>query len=748
MLAAVDREGATMAAGTIQGDTFDLMDLFEKAIYHIEYYQREYAWSAEDVRTLVADLFDSFERAWQDGRAPRRDRGEPFFLGPFVFVEQDRQVRFLVDGQQRFTTLHLLFLHLRQMAAALGRRDVESKLDRVITAFYIGDRPRFRIDIEERQKLLEALYRDEPYELQPGASLSVRNLHERSAQISELIDERLGEERLRSFVDWLLTRVIMVGIRAPGRDSGFRIFESMNDRGARLTPVDLLKSFLLSHVGEGEEKLNQRWRHMLAELTSVRDDTHAPRTFLKAALIAHYATLGEEGTADSDSIEAGLNIWVRKNTDRLGLHRPEDFFRFVDHLIELAGHYRTFLRASRGLYGENGLEALFYNEVNGLTNQMALVLAAVRSHDTDTSAKEKAALAANFLDCLYVERVLADDPVQAKDFEPDLQLLIPRLRRCATRDDVADVLSAALPSTAFESVCTFGMRGNNKAQVRYLLARLTAYIETGCRRPNLIAEYLGEERAWQIEHLYANHPERHRHEVPDAAAFRALRARLGVLVLLRRSDNASYNDLPLEEKRLRYARENVLAAVLAPDYRKNNPTLKGFIADNGIEQQFREFGNESLTRVVEVRGELYRRLCAKIWAPAALGFSSAVEQPAVAGLTPAGANGCVVPPRHRPLRTDLARMMRAHVLTPGTRIEGMYRDVSYTATVDADGGIAMPSGDYFVSADEAGKIACGTRHCAGMAFWHVVAADGQRVSLRELRLQAQQDGRLTRGSRT
>lgn len=738
-----------MAAGSIHGDTFDLMDLFGQARYHIEYYQREYAWSAEDVRTLVVDLFDAFELAWQEGRTLRRDRSEPFFLGPFVYVEQDRQVRFLVDGQQRFTTLHLLFLHLRQVATALGRRDVESKLERVITTYAPGDRPQFRIDIEERQKLLEALYWGRPYELPRGSSLSVRNLHERSLQVGELIEERLQDERLRTFVDWLLTKVIMVGIRAPSRDSGFRIFESMNDRGARLTPVDLLKSFLLSHVGEGEEKLNQRWRHMLAELTGVRDDTDAPRTFLKAALLARYAAVDEDDTTDSADIDAGLNIWVRRNTERLGLHRPEDFFRFVEDLINLAGHYRTFLRASRGLYQENGLEALFYNEVNGLTNQMALVLAAVRPPDTDTTAKEKAALVANFLDRLYVERALDDEPVQAADFEADIHHLIPRLRKCATRDDVCTALSAALPGPAFENVATFGMRGNNKAQVRYLLARLTAYVETGCHRPNLIADYLGEERAWQIEHLYANHPDRHE-ELPDAATFRALRARIGVLVLLRRSDNASYNDMPLEDKRQRYARENVLAAILSPDYRKNNPTLRSFITHNGIEAYFREFGaNEQLAHVVTVRGELYRRLCEKIWAPAALGFPVRPQEPADAEPLPAnGQRHHVVPVRRRALRTHLAQMVRANVLQPGTRLEAEYRDVRYTATVEADGGITMPSGDHFVSPDEAGKIVCGTRHCAGMAYWHTVTTDGKRLSLRDLRTQAQREGRLFQTGRT
>ncbi|MGW1886897.1 GmrSD restriction endonuclease domain-containing protein [Streptomyces sp. NPDC001970] len=734
-----------MGAASIEGITFDLKRLFGEATYCIEYYQREYAWSAEDVRTLVSDLFAAFDRLAREGRLHERD-ADDFFLGPFVYIQQSPHMRFLVDGQQRFTTLHLLFLHLYQSARAWGFRDVVSKLDRVITDFGRGNRPQFRLDIEERQDALEALYRERPYEVTAGASLSVRNLHERSQQIGDLLEEHLEAEHCQAFVDWLLSKVIMVGIRAPSRDSGFRIFESMNDRGARLTPVDLVKSYLLSNVRTGEEKLNEAWRRMLAELTGVRGDTDAPRRFLKSALLARYATVGENETSDSEDIDAALNIWIRKNSKRIGLRQPDDYFRFVEDLIRLAEHHRTFLHASKQPYHQHGLSALFYNEANGLTNQMALILAPIQPHDTDTQAKTKAALVANYLDRLYVERVLNDDPVQAKDFQPDIHRLVPQLRTCATPDDVSELLSAQLPDNSFEQVATFGMRGNNKAQVRYLLARLTAYVETETGKPDLIADYLSRERTWQIEHLYANHPERHTHETPSAVTFRAWRARLGVLVLLRQPDNASYNDLPLDVKRRRYARENALAAILAPEHRKNNPTLKGFVARHGIESHFREFGNETIQQIVEIRGELYRRLCTHIWNPQRLGFHPKEQTTNTPASTPH------VPPaadaRRGALRTDLARLMRAGVLPPGTRIDADHRGIRYTATVDAEGFVTLDSGDRYGSADEAGKVVCGTRRCAGMAFWHITPAQGPRCSLRDVRAQAQRDGVLTGIRRT
>ncbi|WP_019074649.1 DUF262 domain-containing protein [Streptomyces hokutonensis] len=58
------------AAGAIQGDTFDLKELFGQARYQIEYYQREYSWSAQDVSTLLEDLFEAFETLQWKGKVP------------------------------------------------------------------------------------------------------------------------------------------------------------------------------------------------------------------------------------------------------------------------------------------------------------------------------------------------------------------------------------------------------------------------------------------------------------------------------------------------------------------------------------------------------------------------------------------------------------------------------------------------------------------------------------------------------
>jgi hypothetical protein len=73
---------------SITGKAYSLKDLFEKSFYRIDYYQRECAWSADDVWTLVNDMTRMLGEYWQDGRRHwQRSSPDHFFMGPFVYVE-------------------------------------------------------------------------------------------------------------------------------------------------------------------------------------------------------------------------------------------------------------------------------------------------------------------------------------------------------------------------------------------------------------------------------------------------------------------------------------------------------------------------------------------------------------------------------------------------------------------------------------------------------------------------------------
>ena len=70
----------------IDANVTSLRLLFTDTNYLLDNYQREYAWSQDDVQILIDDLWEGFEG--QSGRP-----AETFFLGPFVFVRQDQTSR-------------------------------------------------------------------------------------------------------------------------------------------------------------------------------------------------------------------------------------------------------------------------------------------------------------------------------------------------------------------------------------------------------------------------------------------------------------------------------------------------------------------------------------------------------------------------------------------------------------------------------------------------------------------------------
>ncbi|MFJ3825485.1 DUF262 domain-containing protein [Streptomyces nodosus] len=738
-----------MGTDEIRSQGFNLNELFRDVTYEIDYYQRDYTWGEEEVRTLLRDLCDSFRNWSADLAYRRRPHTAPqYFLGPFVYHEPSRNRRYLVDGQQRFVTLHLLFLQLRLWAKDAGDPQTVDQLNRVITT----DGKHFCVGITGHDPVLRAISEGRKFETGAGDSLSRRNLWARSQQIESQLVEELDAEELHHFTEWLLKRVVLVGIRAAGPDHGYRMFETMNDRGARLTAVDLLKSHLLSNVGAGEEQLNAQWQEMLRELSTDRDDPQAASRFIKAYLLARCTREGRD--EDRRQITTNLNVWVRRNATHLGLTtgRPDHFLKFVQDLLKSARLYRPVLAATRTLKKDDDrLETVFFNERNGLGVQSVAVLAAIDPDDQPTDAKDKGRLVASYIDRWYALRILQDLPVQSADADALVHAeLVPLLRGCHTVADIASALGdlARRDGNPVREAVTLGLRGNNAHQIRYLLARATAYADEACKKPSDILAYLDRDQ-FHIEHLWANHHHRVAGDIPDPVVFRSRRNQLGGLGLLRGRENSSINDLPFQDKTRLYARGNVLLGVMAPEYDHRNPELRDFIKTHRLDKHLRAFGaRETMITVVATRQELYLRLFEHIWKPEGLGLpAAAVDIPSAGGSGRPPAR-----PRQAALRrkatsgrrTDVAKMVDAQVLKAGTRIVLTYRSTEHWATIDANGGIilAATGGTPYGRVDEAGAVARGTKTCQGMNEWHIEDESGVRVSLRTVRDRAAAAGTL------
>src|SRR5215204_3342275 len=110
----------------IQGQAKTIRQLLSGQKYAVDYYQRDYKWEEKQVRELIEDLTTSFLEHYDPSHSPGKvaDYGR-YFLGS-VIISNKAGKRFIVDGQQRLTSLTLLLIYLRNL---LKGRDAVVSID-------------------------------------------------------------------------------------------------------------------------------------------------------------------------------------------------------------------------------------------------------------------------------------------------------------------------------------------------------------------------------------------------------------------------------------------------------------------------------------------------------------------------------------------------------------------------------------------------------------------------------------------
>ena len=154
----------------------------------------------------------------------------------------------------------------------------------------------------------------------------------------------------------------------------------------------------------------------------------------------------------------------------------------------------------------------------------------------------------------------------------------------------------------------------NGRQIHRMLARMTDYIETQSGRASHYAEYIQRrgKNGYEIEHIWSDHPEEHEDEFGHPSDFAEYRNRIGGLLLLPKSFNASYSDKPYTEKREHYYGQNLLAQSLHEKAYQHDPGFRRFREEPGLLfASHTEFKKAEL----DARQDLYRQIAEQIWNP-------------------------------------------------------------------------------------------------------------------------------------
>ncbi len=245
--------------------------------YRVPPFQRDYSWTP-----------DEWDDLWQDIVGLFGEEPEPaHYMGYLVLQSGDSKAFDIIDGQQRMTTLSLLMLaavsHLSDLASPDDPADPQYRRAEQLRGAYIGYLD--PVTLVPRSKLALNRHNDGFYQNylvplerlpQRGLNASEHLLRRAFTWFKDRIKERSGGdgEAVARFIDTTVDKLFFTVITVTDELNAFKVFETLNARGVRLSATDLLKNYLFSVISRGGvhdselKALEERWEEITGLLGS------------------------------------------------------------------------------------------------------------------------------------------------------------------------------------------------------------------------------------------------------------------------------------------------------------------------------------------------------------------------------------------------------------------------------------------------------------------------------------------------
>jgi len=248
--------------------------------YRVPPFQRDYSWTE-----------DEWDDLWQDILGLSEEDGEQsHYMGYLVLQSSDSKRFDIIDGQQRITTISVMILaalgHLQDLVSAKLDAENNAKRKEQLQNSYIGYLdpvslvPRSKLELNRHNNRFYQTY------LVPLDKLPQRGLNASEHQLRKAFNwfkERLKAQvgmtaesgrNLAAFLDGLVDKLFFTVITVTDELNAFKVFETLNSRGVRLSATDLLKNYLFSVISTHEthetelKSLEERWERIVGLLGS------------------------------------------------------------------------------------------------------------------------------------------------------------------------------------------------------------------------------------------------------------------------------------------------------------------------------------------------------------------------------------------------------------------------------------------------------------------------------------------------
>lgn len=496
----------------IENHQYSIEEAFRECFYIVPDYQREYVWTDKEVHQLLEDIGEQI-----DAGTTRQ-----YFIGTVLVSPTEQKNHYeVIDGQQRLTTFFLLLCALKHLFQSEPQQ--RQMISGLISTSYVDSdgevrtnlklEPRYESAGEVMAKLVEL--DSDPQTVRAGIQAagiasfgSLENLVNAYSTLYRYLKDNYDDApKLKKYWGYLANNVVFIQI-STDVSSALKIFETINERGVGLNPMDLLKNLLFKQVKQAQfSLLKDEWKKITKPLEKEKEK---PLRFLRYFLMANYVIKNERG--DAVVREDEIYDWfIAKGNAALCDYEAKPF-EFVRKVIRNVDHYLAF---ANGL-GNDGKPSLAMDSLKRLTGgafslHYVLLLAA---------ANLPKPLFDHFvaqLESFLFFYIFTKTPT--KDLERSFSQWADELRAIAETTDpvkqkvqlntfVADRFEKNMAGKSQEladALKRFSLYSMQQYRTRYLLARLTQHVEmafSGLKTPGSLEPYIKLE----IEHILPDNP--------------------------------------------------------------------------------------------------------------------------------------------------------------------------------------------------------------------------------------------------
>lgn len=494
----------------IENHKYSIEEAFRECFYVVPDYQREYVWTEKEVTQLLEDIDEQID-AGSD---------KEYFVGMVLVSPGAQKNHFeVIDGQQRLTTFYLLLCALRHRFQGTPQHQ---SINGLISTNYTSSDGEIKTSLklepryENADELMQCLVAkdDEPANVrlavqQAGIAQfgSLDNLLNAYGTVYRYLLDNYGDQAsLKKLWGYLANNVVFIQI-STDVSSALKIFETINERGVGLNPMDLLKNLLFTQVEQKDfTKLKNEWKKITAPLEKAKEK---PLRFLRYYLMANYKITNKDSIVREDEI---YDWFVNADNAKLCEYKEKPF-EFVRKIIRNVENYLAFSEG-RGNDGQASVPmATLKRMCGGAFSQHYVLLLALANVPkplfdhfvvqlesflfyyifTKTPTKELERSFSQWADELRDIAGLKDAAVQRQQLNDFIEKRF-RASMASKSDELSDALKR------------YTLRSMQQYRTRYLLAKLTQFVDMaymGVTVPGSLDDYMSLE----IEHILPNTPE-------------------------------------------------------------------------------------------------------------------------------------------------------------------------------------------------------------------------------------------------